>query len=141
MLGLILQRLHPNLNRKHMVCVIYIMHMYVLLGNGLTVISCAVNGKGGMFLTLPLTTALSKKNTHLAWFTTTRPLNKYKRTRTQHSAENGMVGLILQRLHPDLNHKHLVCSVFIMHTRRVVSSLQPSVLMTVVLLTQILNHM
>jgi len=48
-----------------------------------------------MTLTLPLTIALSKKNMHLAWFTTTRPLNKYK-TRTQHRAENGMVWLILQ---------------------------------------------
>ena len=66
------------------------MHMYVLVDNDLTVIPCAVNGKGGMIITLPLTIALSKKNTHLAWFTTTRPLNKYKRTRTQHSAENGI---------------------------------------------------
>jgi len=86
MVGLILQRLHPNLNRKHMVCAcmcsesmvcaIYIMHMYVLLDNGLTVIPCAVQGKGGMILILALTIAISKKNMHLAWCTKTRPLNK-----------------------------------------------------------------
>jgi len=115
-----------------------------LLDNALTAIPCGINGKGGIILALLLIIALSNKNMLLACFTTSRLLNKYK-TRTldatRHSAENGMVGLILQRLHPDLNHKHLVCSVFIMHTRRVVSSLQPSVLMTVVLLTQILNHM
>jgi len=71
--------------------------MYVLLDNGLTVIPCPVNGKGGMILTLLLIIALSKKNVLSAWFTTTRPLHKFK-TRTldatQHSAENGMVGFI-----------------------------------------------
>ena len=44
MVVLILQRLYPKLN---VICSRDKMHMYVLPDNALTVIPCAVNGKGG----------------------------------------------------------------------------------------------